>query len=414
MKFGHLVARGLDRLGYALVRNDEREAERQERAHLERAVVRARALRKDVIASLGDKIAGVRARAAAQADGLTRKIEAERIIRRALKASVLTIAADRDALARDNKALRRSLEAARADAAALRARLQSGSEAADQASARLRAKLDVTRARNRQLKAQLNAPAAEPAPQVKELSKRRSLTRMRDLGIAPGTLFDVGVATGTPAIYGIFPGVRLVLIEPLAESLPAMQRIVEEHPGAIAINAAAGHTEGEGLFVVDEGLSGSSFMLNPKQRSTRRVPMVTIDGVVRDHALEGPYVLKLDVQGFELAVLTGAEQTLRRTEAVIVEASLWSDRKQGGLPRILDLMAWLGQQGFVLYDIGQIVRRQTDDAITEIDLVFCPEASPLRTVAAYKTPVQRQALIEKRRRAFGLERVPQKWNPVLR
>jgi hypothetical protein len=129
---------------------------------------------------------------------------------------------------------------------------------------------------------------------------------------------------------------------------------------------------------------------------------VTIDGLVAEHRLEGPFLLKLDVQGYELEVLAGAEATLANTEAVIAEASLWADRKRPEMTRLIDLMNWFDRRGFVLYDVAQIVRRKLDDAITEMDLVFCPASSPLRSEGRYKTDAQRAELIAERRKRFGL------------
>jgi FkbM family methyltransferase len=235
-----------------------------------------------------------------------------------------------------------------------------------------------------------------------KLSKRLSLKRIRDLGISPRTVFDVGVATGTKGLYGVFPDVRYVMVEPLVESKPFLDELLEAWPGSIAVQAAAGRQAGEAEFVVDPTLSGSSFLLKPKFGEIRKVPVVTLDGLVEQHGLEGPFVVKLDVQGYELEVLAGAEQTLKQTEVVIAEASLWADRKRAGMTRLIDLMNWFNDRGFVLYDIAQIVRRQMDDAIAEMDLVFCPADSQLRRYERYKTLEQREEMIADRRAKFGL------------
>jgi len=234
------------------------------------------------------------------------------------------------------------------------------------------------------------------------LSKYGSLVRIRDLGLAPRTIFDVGVATGTNGLYDVFPDARYVLIEPLQESLPFMQALVAQHPGSILVNAAAGRETGTADLVVNAGLSGSSFMLNPAAGEVRSVPVVTIDGVIEAHGLEPPFLIKLDVQGYELEVLAGAERALQDTIALIAETSLWADRKGKGMPTTLQLMTWLQKRGFVLYDIAQVVRRKLDEAITEMDLVFCPAKSPLRAIKTYKTPEQQAQVTEKRRRDFGL------------
>lgn len=239
--------------------------------------------------------------------------------------------------------------------------------------------------------------------QTQSLSKRESLKRIRKLGVAPRTVFDVGVALGTSGLYGVFPDVRYVLVEPLEESVPFMRRFVAEHPGSIAVHAGAGREAGAAELVVCPTLSGSSFLTRPQDGEPRTVPMVTLDGLIEAHGLEPPYLIKLDVQGYELEVLAGAERALRDTMAVIVETSLWADRKGQGMPTMFEIMQRLRQHRFVPYDIAQIVRRPTDGAITELDLVFCPAKSPLRTVKTYKTQKRRDAKIEQRRRQFGLD-----------
>src|SRR5665213_3181193 len=133
-----------------------------------------------------------------------------------------------------------------------------------------------------------------------KLTKGSSLLRAKNLGARPKTVFDVGVAMGTNGYYGAFEDVRYVLIEPLEESAAFMQQIVDTYPGSIAIQAAAGPEAGEADFVICPKLSGSSFLLKRRGSMVRKVPMVTLDGVVQEHALEGPFVIKLDVQGFEL------------------------------------------------------------------------------------------------------------------
>ena len=241
-----------------------------------------------------------------------------------------------------------------------------------------------------------------------ELSIHNSLARIRDLGQCPRTVFDVGVATGTRGLYDVFPDVRYALIDPLDEAAPFMRALVEKHPGSVAVHGAAGREAGTAEFVVNAALSGSSFLLSPTAGEVRTVPVVTIDGVVKEHGLEPPYVIKLDVQGYELEALAGAQETLKSAIAVIAETSLWADRKGQGLPTTHSLMTWLGERGFVLYDIANLARRQRDGAIVEMDLVFCPAASPLRAVKNYKSPEQIAGLIEKRRRNFGLPSVAAK------
>ena len=52
------------------------------------------------------------------------------------------------------------------------------------------------------------------------------------------------------------------------------------------------------------------------------VPARTIDALVAETALPGPYLLKLDIQGSELAALRGAAKTLADTDTIVVEADV--------------------------------------------------------------------------------------------
>ena len=73
------------------------------------------------------------------------------------------------------------------------------------------------------------------------------------------------------------------------------------------------------------------------------VPLRGLDSLVEETALPGPYLLKLDVQGAEASILSGASRTLARTEAVVVEI-LVED--------FAPIHAALAQNDFVLFDVS--------------------------------------------------------------
>jgi hypothetical protein len=54
---------------------------------------------------------------------------------------------------------------------------------------------------------------------------------------------------------------------------------------------------------------------------TTSVEVRTLDSVLADRELKKPALLKVDVQGFELPVLRGAEQSLRFFDQILIEAS---------------------------------------------------------------------------------------------
>jgi FkbM family methyltransferase len=220
-------------------------------------------------------------------------------------------------------------------------------------------------------------------PRVHEFSLKASLELLKANGCQPKTLFDIGVATGTTGFYGVFPDVRYLLVDPLVEAEPFMREICDRYPGVYEV-AAAGAASGEATFNVDPGLSGSSFFR--KDGQPRTVSVVTLDELVEKHRLEPPFVVKLDVQGFEAEVLHGFERGLANTEAVISEASFWGDRKGGGRAVFHDLVAFMADHGFVVYDVAGLVRRPRDGALAEADFVFVRREGHLRRHAGYHAP----------------------------
>lgn len=53
-----------------------------------------------------------------------------------------------------------------------------------------------------------------------------------------------------------------------------------------------------------------------------KVPVATLDSIIAETGLPGPYLLKLDVQGSELPALKGASKVLSETHALIVECDI--------------------------------------------------------------------------------------------
>ena len=92
--------------------------------------------------------------------------------------------------------------------------------------------------------------------------------------------------------------------------------------------------------------------------------------------LKGPLLLKLDVQGFELQVLRGAQETLKQTEVIIAEVAFLEYNE--GAPLITEVIIFLHQHGFVPYDVGDMMRRNEDRALFQCDMIFVRMNSQIR------------------------------------
>lgn len=83
---------------------------------------------------------------------------------------------------------------------------------------------------------------------------------------------------------------------------------------------AVGDHEGEVDLMVGEHPGGATIARDVAEPGAKplRVPSITIDAAIESGRLPDPDVVKIDVEGAELAVLRGMARTLRRARPVVV------------------------------------------------------------------------------------------------
>lgn len=204
-----------------------------------------------------------------------------------------------------------------------------------------------------------------------------------EMDFSPATVFDVGVAQGTPALYTRFPDAIHILIEPLEEFEPSLKEICSRY-NAEYVLAAAGNCPGMMEIGISENLIASSLLRSHGER--RKVPVVTLDKVCKERRLNGPFVVKADVQGAELHVLDGANTVLKDTELVILEVSFFS--VSGAHPDFYDVIDYMMKRGFVVYEIFGGHNRPLDGARAQADIAFVKKEGRFRTSRAWGTPEQ--------------------------
>jgi len=220
-----------------------------------------------------------------------------------------------------------------------------------------------------------------------------ALQQLINQGFHPTTVIDVGAANETEGLYEEFEKSNILLIEPQVEFEPFLKKVCSNYRAQYVL-AAAGAQSGTAILNVHQDKFGSSLLKEIEGASVdgkaRQVPVVTIDDLTADRKLPGPYFIKVDVQWAELQVLEGARRTLRETEAVLLEVSLFGTMIGG--PQLFDIISWMRNAGFVVYDICGFLYRPLDNALCQSDLVFVQERSRFRQTHAYATPDQRTAL----------------------
>jgi FkbM family methyltransferase len=204
----------------------------------------------------------------------------------------------------------------------------------------------------------------------------RLASAINGAGLRPRTVFDIGVAAGTPWLYDAWPEAKYFLVDPTPQSLPVM-RALSERINSEVLNFALGNLDGTAMIKIRGDHSVSSLFDEVGEAEILEeleVPVRRFDSVMRE--FERPALLKMDVQGAEIMVLEGMGNRLQELDVVIVETSLIATLKGG--PEFGDVVALMKTSNFVLFDITGVLRRPLDQALAQIDAVFVPADSPLR------------------------------------
>lgn len=201
-----------------------------------------------------------------------------------------------------------------------------------------------------------------------------SLRNLARAGFSPGGIVDIGANVGawSREAAAIFPGVPIHMIEGQASLEPQLK--TTGFPYTLTLvgpefrASAPFYLSGTGSSLLEE--------VTALDRERVELPVQRLDDLEGVRALPSPLLLKLDVQGYELEVLAGAAETLARTEVILSEVSLLEYNK--GSPLMHEVIAWLAERGFLPYDICGGLRRSSDRALFQTDLIFARSDSALR------------------------------------
>jgi len=177
----------------------------------------------------------------------------------------------------------------------------------------------------------------------------------------PRVIYDIGANVGTWTLLArsCFPRATIHAFEPLTAHQVAFERAVQSLP-AIQLHKIALGRRAETLPMQVASISDSSSLLPFSESLTKvfgitrqreeKVPVVPLDHYVEAEKLPAPDLIKLDVQGYELAILEGGLRCLQAARFVISEVSFIPFYQ--GQPLFADVVAFMDQQGFELCALG--------------------------------------------------------------
>jgi FkbM family methyltransferase len=198
---------------------------------------------------------------------------------------------------------------------------------------------------------------------------------LAERGVVPRTVIDVGVAEGTPELYAGVPEAHFLLVEPVAEYEPDLRAICADYDAEYAI-CVASDAPGEVELAIPAD-SRKASLLGRARASTRTVAAARVDDLIEERGLDGPYALKVDVEGAELQVLRGAPRVLRNAALVILEVYLWDERP--AVPELAEVLEHMARAGFAAYDLVA-AGPAPNGGLRHVDIAFVPRDSVVRRI----------------------------------
>lgn len=159
------------------------------------------------------------------------------------------------------------------------------------------------------------------------------------------TIIDVGVMEGTFKLYNSFPNAKLLLIDPLIESNTNVKAKIGTRLYKF-YNFGAGSKKAN-LKINVNGNPRESSILSRTDPSNilerRKITVKRLDDICNSEVI-GPAILKIDTEGYELEVLSGAPEIVKKCDYIICETSI-VQRFEGSY-EFEDMIKFMDSNGF--------------------------------------------------------------------
>ncbi len=194
------------------------------------------------------------------------------------------------------------------------------------------------------------------------------------------TVIDIGANEGdfSFAACHALPDTRILAFEPLPDCFGRLQKRMSAYRNFTAFNIAVGERSGSVAFQRSAFEASSSCLKmaashkrafpHTERGDTVTVPMQTLDNAVADKKIDGPILIKIDVQGYEDRVLSGGEITVKRAEILMVETSF--EVLYEGQALFFDIYQTLSQWGFRYAGAFEQLRDPLDGHVLQADSIF--------------------------------------------
>jgi len=196
------------------------------------------------------------------------------------------------------------------------------------------------------------------------------------------TIFDIGANSGQISLqyHSLYPSAIIYAFEPF----PVMFKTLGENTGQvneISIHKTAiGEKKGKSAFFVNQNVDTNS-LLEPQKMGLSsdkqvvnndkiEVDVISIDEFCQFNSISQIDILKLDIQGGELAALRGAEKMLAAKKIKLIYTEAYFRKQYVNQPLFHDISSYLEQYGYFVQDIYNPIYGK--GSIAWCDAIFLP------------------------------------------
>lgn len=195
---------------------------------------------------------------------------------------------------------------------------------------------------------------------------------------------DGGAHDGQVALQFLnrFPGLQVHAFEPNADLFPRLEANLADVPGKRHQLALSSKTQTLKMFINDSPMTSSIFPRNENSerhfdavtrvKEIRELQATSLDDWFDNSGLARVDILKLDLQGYELQALRGAEGILRRGVAcVYIEVNFIPFYK--GSATFGEIDVFMRSQGYKLFNLYNICTHLPEGHIGSGDALYVPD-----------------------------------------
>jgi len=197
---------------------------------------------------------------------------------------------------------------------------------------------------------------------------KKFLTEIQQRGLEIKTVYDIGAWTGgwsRDIKSSVLQSAEFILFEGSPERAAQLANTGFTYFGSVLSSPDKSHVE----YYSTTGTGDSYYRENTENYDNVapiKLPCTTIDNIVRLYSLPTPNFIKIDTQGSELDVLSGASSIMNDVDIIYTECPIVPYNI--GSPNIQEYLDFFKQRDFIPIDL--LETHTFENTLVQVDLMF--------------------------------------------